>query len=204
LEKKALPLLVLASNNKAKLKEIRALLAPFPLAVKTSAEMGFHAPIIESGSTFMENAHLKAKTVAAALNLPALADDSGLITESLGGRPGVLSARYGGAGAGDHDNNRKLLREMEGRKNRRARFVCAVVCAKPDGSSIEAQGTLQGLISAAEQGEHGFGYDPLFLLPELGLTLAQLDEEKKNSLSHRGRALRLIMRGLPEFLDLYN
>ncbi|MDR1397755.1 MAG: RdgB/HAM1 family non-canonical purine NTP pyrophosphatase [Desulfarculales bacterium] len=196
------PLLILASGNKAKLQEIKALLTPFAAEVKTAAEMGFRAEIVENGRTFTENAHLKARAVAAALNLPALADDSGLAVECLGGRPGLLSARYCGVGANDHDNNRKLLREMAGQENRAACFVCALACAQPDGSSIEAQGTLRGLISTDIRGEHGFGYDPLFLLPELGLTLAQIDGEIKNRLSHRGRALRLIMRKLPEFIGL--
>jgi XTP/dITP diphosphohydrolase len=194
------PLLVIASRNQGKLAEIRALLAPWQIEAQSALSLGFDAEIEETGATFMENACLKARALAAALRLPALADDSGLMVEALEGRPGVFSARYAGNQANEAENNRKLLRDMTGQTNRKASFACAMVCARPDGMTIQAQGFLGGEIALSLRGTGGFGYDPLFFLPELGQTLAQLSPEQKNCLSHRGKALRRIMTRLPGFL----
>ena len=194
--------LVLASNNKGKLKEIRALAGPFGIDVRTAAELGFYEDVEETGDTFEENARLKASVVAKALGRPALADDSGLVVEALGGAPGVYSARYGGGHGDDAANNKRLMAEMENvpPAKRGAAFVCVMVCQKPDGGEIMAEGRLEGVIAREPAGENGFGYDPVFFLPELGLTTAQIPREKKNAISHRGNALRGLMEKLPEFL----
>ena len=193
--------LVLASNNKGKLKEIKALAGPFGIDVRTAAELGFTEDVEETGDTFEANARLKAVAVAKALGRPALADDSGLMVEALGGAPGVHSARY----AGEHDdaaNNRKLMAELAGLapEKRKAAFVCVMICRKPDGGEIMAQGRLEGVIASRPAGENGFGYDPVFFIPEKGLTAAQISREDKNAISHRGNALRALMEKLPEFL----
>ena len=193
--------LVLASNNKGKLLEIKALCEPFGIKVRTASELGFTEDVEETGDTFEDNARLKAVAVAEALGRPALADDSGLVVDALGGAPGVHSARY----AGEHDdaaNNRKLLAEVAKvpEEKRQAAFVCSMICRKPDGAEIKAEGRLEGVITLDPAGENGFGYDPVFLLPEKGLTSAQISREEKNAVSHRGNALRALMEKLPGFL----
>ena len=193
-------MLVLASNNQGKLTEIKALLLPRGIEVKSAAELGFTEDIAETGSSFMENANIKASHIAQALNLPALADDSGLVVPALDGAPGVRSARYAGEKASDAENNQKLLQAMAGIDKRAAYFVCSMMCVKPDGSAINAEGLLAGLITHSPQGVNGFGYDPLFMVPELGKTLAQTDAAEKNAISHRGQALRKILDRLPAFL----
>lgn len=195
--------LILASNNQGKLREIQAILEPYGIKVRTAAQAGFTEDIEETGKTFEENARLKALTVARALNLPALADDSGLVVEALGGEPGVYSARYSGPGATDKSNNAKLLDAMEGAppEKRAAAFMCVMVCCKPGGESIMAQGRFQGRIAEQPAGQSGFGYDPLFEIPDLGRTAAQLSPEEKNAISHRGKALADLMKRLPQFLN---
>jgi XTP/dITP diphosphohydrolase len=151
----------------------------------------------------MENAMKKAIQTAQALGLPALADDSGLEVDALDGRPGVWSARYAGEGASDPSNNMKLLEEMKGvePERRTARFRCVMVAASPDGRTISAEGSCEGMIAEEMSGEGGFGYDPLFFVPELGRTMAQLSRDEKNSISHRGKAVSEIMKQLPAFLE---
>ncbi|MBI5523313.1 MAG: RdgB/HAM1 family non-canonical purine NTP pyrophosphatase [Desulfarculus sp.] len=193
--------LVLASTNPGKRREIEALLNPLGIEVATAAELGFGEEIAETGATFAENAQLKACAVARALNLPALADDSGLTVQALGGAPGVFSARYAGGG-GDAANNAKLLSEMAGLplEKRGAAFVCVMLCCRPDGLMLVTQGRLEGRIALAADGEGGFGYDPVFELPDQGLTVARLSTGQKNAISHRGQALRDMVAQIGEFL----
>lgn len=181
--------LVVATHNEDKAAEIRALLAPLGFKVRMLPELtGAPAPE-ETGETFEENALLKARDALRLTGLPCLADDSGLCVDALGGAPGVFSARFGGfSSAGER--NAHLLRQMEGISDRRARFVCAVACLFPDGRELLAEGRCEGEILAAPRGTGGFGYDPLFYLPQLSRTMAELTGAEKGRVSHRGAALR--------------
>lgn len=194
--------IALASANQGKRREIAALLAPLGISVATAAELGFTEDVPETGSTFADNALIKARAVAQALGRPALADDSGLTVEALGGAPGVLSARYAGEGATDAQRNAKLLKEMEGvpPERRGAAFVCVMACVRPDGATLTSEGRLEGRIALAPAGENGFGYDPVFELPERGLTVAMLEPAEKNAISHRGRALAALAPRIKGFL----
>lgn len=194
--------LVLASNNQGKLREIGQILEPMGIAVKTAAQAGFTEDVEETGDTFEANAKLKACTVAQALGLPALADDSGLAVEALDGAPGVYSARYAGPGASDADRSAKLLRELDQvpPEKRGAAFVCVMACCLPSGQALTAEGRLEGRIALQPAGENGFGYDPVFELPERGCTVAQLSADEKNAISHRGRALRSLAKNLKPFI----
>ena len=190
--------LVLASNNPGKLGEIRALLAPLEIGVVTQGELGI-PEAEEPHETFLENALAKARHASAAAGLPALADDSGLCVAALGGEPGVHSAYYagreGGREARDARNNSRLLAQLEGRADRGAHYTCVMVLLRhgDDPEPVVAQGRWHGSISREARGAGGFGYDPLFLIPGLGKTAAELGPEEKNRISHRGIALaRLI------------
>jgi XTP/dITP diphosphohydrolase len=196
--------LALATGNQGKRREIAALLAPWGVSVRLAKELGFAQEVPETGSSFLENASHKARVVARALERPALADDSGLVVDALGGRPGVHSARYAGLQADDQANNRKLLAEMASLPagQRGAAFVCVMVCALPNGKTISSQGRLAGRIALAPAGQSGFGYDPVFELPRRGLTVAQLSAAEKNRISHRARALAALLPRLKEFLGL--
>ena len=192
---------VLASRNRGKLEEMQAILGEHGIQVALQSDLGLDVDVAETGTTFLENAVLKATAVCQAAGLPAIADDSGLAVDALDGAPGVYSARYGGeACQTDQDRNRLLLTNLEGVPSaaRTARFVCAMACAFPDGRILTAQGTCEGQILDHLQGEGGFGYDPLFLVPELGLTFAQLPPARKNQLSHRARALAALAAQLNE------
>ena len=190
--------LVIASGNPGKLREFRALLAAMPFEVVAQTDLGITA-VQETGTTFLENALLKARHAAAAMNAAAIADDSGLEVDALGGAPGINSARYAGVGAGDAANNAKLLAALAGlpRDARRARFRCVLVfVAGPgDAAPLTAEGVWEGILLDAPRGSGGFGYDPYFYLPDLGMTAAELDPAEKNRRSHRGAALRAL-RGL--------
>ena len=158
--------------------------------------------IKEEGDSFRENALRKAREVARRSGMVTLADDSGLEVEALGGKPGVLSARFAGERASDRDNNRKLLQMLEGVpwERRRAAFRCVIACVDPSsGKEVVVEGSCEGVIGFEERGEGGFGYDPLFFIPELGKTMAELPLEVKNRLSHRGRALKALKSRLREF-----
>lgn len=194
--------LVLASNNPGKLKEIRAILAPMDIQVVSAAELGFTEEVEETGQTFAENALLKARTVSAALDRPALADDSGLTVDALDGAPGVYSARYAGPNASDKDNYTKLLEVMAQvpTESRNAAFMCVMACVRPHGAEITSQGRFAGVIAPAPVGQGGFGYDPVFLIPGDGRTVAQLEPGEKNAISHRARALEELVKLLPGFL----
>lgn len=178
--------IILASSNKGKLKEIRSILADYE--VIPCSEAGFNAAIEENGKTFYENALIKAKTVSEALGLPALADDSGICVDALGGAPGIRSARYSAEGT-DRSNCRLLLKNLENVTDRKARFVCCMVFYKPGGKIISATGETYGKVLCAPEGENGFGYDPVFFSSDLGKSLGVASEEEKNSISHRRRAL---------------
>lgn len=181
---------VLATRNAGKTEELRRLLADFPVVIKNLDDFGPIPPVEENGMTFEENAVKKARSTAKLLGLPALADDSGLTVEALGGAPGVRSARYAGEHASDADNNAKLIGELEHTENRAAAFLCVIAIAVPGGPTLVYEGRCDGLITRESVGTQGFGYDPVFFYPPLQKTFAQLTTEAKNQVSHRGRALR--------------
>ena len=181
--------LVLASRNPGKTREIRELLKDFPIEIKNLDDFGPTPDIEEDGDTFDENAFRKASFTAKVLGLPALADDSGLEVEALGGGPGVHSARYAGPSATDDERVAKLLKEMEGKENRAAAFMCVISIAVPSGVALTYEGRCEGVIAEAPAGENGFGYDPIFYYPPMKKTFAQLSAEEKNRVSHRGKAL---------------
>ena len=180
--------LVIASENKGKLREIREILKD-KYEVVSMGEMGFNQEIIEDGETFYENAYKKAKTVAEALNMDALADDSGLCVEALNGAPGVYSARYAGGHGDDKANRDFLLKNLEGVENRKAKFVSSIVLVRTDGSVVEGLGETYGVIGYEEQGENGFGYDNIFISDDLGISFGLASNEEKNKVSHRYRGL---------------
>lgn len=190
--------LVVATRNAGKIRELELLLQGVVEQVLPIGSFPDIADVDEDGATFAENAIKKARVAAQATGLPALADDSGLIVDALGGRPGIFSARFAGAGAGDAANNQKLLAEMAGipSSGRTAAFHCVLAFCVPDGACLTFEGRLTGIILEQPQGEGGFGYDPLFLVPEYGQTLAQLSLELKNRISHRGRSLKKFRRYL--------
>ena len=186
--------LVLASGNAGKLKELSSLLAP--LGIEVLPQSAFNVSEAEEPHpSFVENAIAKARHAARATGLPALADDSGLCVDVLGGAPGVLSARFAGEPKSDARNNALLLERLAGEPNRRARFYCALVLVRhaDDPQPIIACGEWHGEILEATRGHGGFGYDPLFLVPDLGQTAAEIDHELKNVLSHRGKAMRQLL-----------
>jgi XTP/dITP diphosphohydrolase len=186
--------LLIATNNPGKQREYEDLLAALALPVELTfpAEEGLSLDVVESGATFEENARIKAVAYAQASGLLTLADDSGLQVDALGGAPGVHSARYAGPGASDVERYRKLLAELEGvpRDRRSARFCCVVAIAQPGGRVDTRTGVCEGKIGLAPRGEHGFGYDPVFIVASSGArTMAELEPEEKNRISHRARAL---------------
>ena len=181
--------LIIASRNKGKTAEIRELLSGFPITIKNLDDFGPIPEVEEDGQTFDENAYKKASFAARVLGHPALADDSGLVVEALGGAPGVLSARYAGPDATNEQRFRKLLREMEGIRNRKAAFECVISLAVPTGPALTYEGRCEGLIAESPVGTNGFGYDPIFFYPPFKKTFAQLTREEKGRVSHRGKAL---------------
>lgn len=180
---------VLASRNPGKLKEMRQILAQFGMEVLTPAELGIDAEVEETGATFAENARLKAEAICALSKLPAIADDSGLCVDALNGGPGVYSARYGGEGLDDRGRTALLLSSMRGQTSRAAHFACAIACAFSNGDLLTAEGRCDGTVAFAAIGTDGFGYDPVFFVPEKAKTFAQLTAEEKSEISHRGKAL---------------
>ena len=191
---------VLATRNAGKTEELRRLLADFPVVVMNLSNFGPTPPVEEDGTTFEENAVKKARSTAKVVGLPALADDSGLTVDALGGAPGVRSARYAGEHAADADNNAKLLKELEHEDNRAAAFVCVIAIAVPWGPALVYEGHCEGLITREQMGTEGFGYDPVFFYPPLQKTFAQLTTEEKNQVSHRGRALMELRREFDKVL----
>ena len=193
--------LVLASKNKKKLTELNAILSGLGVEVCSEAEAGVDIDVEETGTTFEENSLLKAKAVMEASGMPAIADDSGLCVDALGGAPGVYSARYGGEGLDDMGRTRLLLENMKGQAPRTCRFVSVITCCFPDGTILSARGECEGTVAFAPMGDGGFGYDPVFFVPALKKTFAQLSAEEKNAMSHRGRALELFKVKLEEYLN---
>ena len=186
--------LLLATNNQAKVSEYRSLLENIPVELVTLAEQGITTVVDEVGESLEENARLKATLLAAESQLPALADDSGLEVDALGGEPGRLSARYAGEGASDRDRVNYLLSRLRNVpwEKRSACFKCVIAVATPDGEVELCSGECLGIITFEPRGKQGFGYDPVFYLPELGKTMAELPLEIKNQLSHRGQAARKV------------
>jgi len=194
--------LLVATNNLGKVREYEALLRGLPLTLTYLAQEGIDIELEETGSTFAENARLKAIAYARVSGLLTLADDSGLEVDALGGEPGTRSARYAGRGASDEDRYRLLLSKLEGVpwERRTARFRCVIAVARPQGEVRTAEGTCEGVIAFEPKGEHGFGYDPVFYMPEHGRTMAELRPEVKNRISHRARAAEGARRILQELL----
>lgn len=192
--------LVLASQNEKKLREMNDILAQLGVEVCLQSELGVQVDVEETGDTFEANSLLKAQAVMQATGMPAIADDSGLCVDALGGAPGVYSARYGGPGLDDVGRYRLLLENLRGQSPRTARFVSVITCCFPNGDVICARGECEGTIAYAPQGEGGFGYDPVFFVPQKKKTFAQLSPEEKNEISHRGRALTLFREKLETHL----
>jgi XTP/dITP diphosphohydrolase len=186
--------LVLATNNKHKIREIRNIMAGLDVQLLTAADFPDFPDPEETGATLEENARLKAVKICRAIGLPALADDSGLEVDYLDGQPGVISARFAGPGCTFADNNRKLLRLLEGvpQNQRTARFRCVAALALSETEVHLFEGAVEGLITPDLRGREGFGYDPVFFFPKLGKTFAEIPEEEKNRYSHRGRAFRKV------------
>jgi XTP/dITP diphosphohydrolase len=182
--------LVIATRNTGKTSEIRDLLKGFPINIKNLDDFGPIPQVEEDGNTFDENAYKKASFTAKILGLPALADDSGLLVEALGGAPGIHSARYAGENATDEQRRAKLLHEMEEKTDRRAAFECVISIAVPTGAALTYEARCEGLITTEPAGSNGFGYDPIFYYPPLKKTFAELTMQEKSHVSHRGKALR--------------
>lgn len=182
-------IIVLATTNQNKVLEFQEMVKDLPVEIRSVADFGTIPECIEDGETFDDNAYKKALHTAKILGLPAIADDSGLEVEALGGDPGVYSARYAGESATDSENCEKLLREMKGKSNRKAAFQCVLSIAVPSGPALTYEGRCEGTILEEKQGESGFGYDPLFYYEPYGKSFAECGMEEKNKVSHRGLAL---------------
>ena len=183
--------IVIATGNAGKLREFRRILEPMGFEVVSMKELGLILDVEETGVTFAENARIKAESVCRLSSLPAIADDSGLCVDALGGEPGIYSARYTGRHEdSDVDRYRYLLRKMEGITDRRARFVSAICCVLPNGDAVRALGTCEGEIMDGPEGENGFGYDPIFRPLGFERGMGLLSAEEKNAISHRGNALK--------------
>ena len=186
--------LIFATGNQNKMREIREILADLPVEILSMKEAGIEADIVEDGKTFEENAIIKAKTIMELTGELVLADDSGLEIDYLNKEPGIYSARYMGEDTSYHIKNANLIQRLDGvpDEQRTARFVCAIAAAFPDGRVETVRGTMEGRIGYEEKGANGFGYDPIFFLPEYGCTSAELSMEEKNKISHRGKDLQAI------------
>ena len=192
---------VLATHNPAKLREMREILSELGLEVISPEEAGVTVDVEETGTTFAENAMLKAKALCAATGLPAIGDDSGLCVDVLNGGPGVYSARYGGEDITDAQRNNLLLESVKGQGRRDAHFTCSIACAFPDGDTLTAEEHCHGVISYIPLGTGGFGYDPVFNYPPKLKTFAQMTPEEKSEVSHRGKALRAFAEALGAYLS---
>jgi len=184
--------LVLATHNKGKSREIKALLKDSPILIKDLNDFGPIPPVVEDGQTFDDNAYKKASFTSRVLGLPALADDSGLVVQALDGAPGVFSARYAGENATDEQNCSKLLSDLKGVDDRKASFVCVVSIAIPTGPALTYEASCDGLITESPFGESGFGYDPIFFFPPKNKTFAEISIGEKNAVSHRGKVFQEI------------
>lgn len=186
--------IIFATGNAGKMREIRDIMADLDVELLSMKEAGIKLDIVEDGKTFEENALIKARAICKLAGEMVLADDSGLEIDYLNKEPGIYSARYMGEDTSYHIKNKSLIDRLEGvpDEKRTARFVCAIAAVFPDGKELVVRGTVEGIIGYEEKGENGFGYDPIFYLPERGCTTAELPPEEKNSISHRGNALRLM------------
>ena len=186
--------MIFATGNEKKMKEIRMILGDLDYEILSMKEAGITADIVEDGKTFEENAVIKATAISRLTNCLVLADDSGLEVDYMDKMPGIMSARWMGEETSYEIKNQKIIENLEGvpEEQRTARFVCAIAAAFPDGRVVTKRGTIEGIIGYEPRGENGFGYDPIFFLPEYGKTTAELSAEEKNKISHRGRALEMI------------
>jgi len=193
---------IFATTNQGKMKEIRMILADLPIEVLSLKEAGIEVDIVEDGQTFEENAIIKAKKIMELTGNLTLADDSGLEVDYLDKAPGIYSARFLGEDTPYAVKNQYILEQLEGikKEQRTTRFVCAIAAAFPDGEVLTRRGTIEGIIGYEEAGENGFGYDPIFYLPEYACTMAQISPERKNRISHRGKALKAMKEVLVGFL----
>lgn len=194
--------IIFATGNEGKMREIRMILSDMGMEILSMKEAGVQMEIVEDGATFEENAIIKAKAVMEATGEIAMADDSGLVIDYLNGEPGIYSARYMGEDTSYDIKNQNLIDRLAGVREaeRTARFACAIACALPDGTVLTSEGTMEGIIGYESRGTNGFGYDPILFLPEYGCASAELSLEKKNELSHRGKALRKMREKLQEYL----
>ena len=192
--------LIIATGNPGKVLEIEDLLNGFPIQIKSLADFGAIPEVEEDGETFEENAYKKASFTAKILGMPALADDSGLMVEALGGAPGVRSARYAGPDATDQQRVAKLVKAMQNQTNRKAAFECVISIAVPSGPALTYEARCEGLIAEAPVGEKGFGYDPIFLYPPLNKTFGQMTLAEKRDVSHRGKALNELRQEMDKVL----
>ena len=192
--------IIFATGNEGKMKEVRMIREDLGLPVLSLKDAGITADVEENGTTFEENAQIKAKAIMEMTGALVLADDSGLEVDALDKEPGIYSARYMGHDTSYHIKNQNIIDRLEGKvgEERSARFVCAIAAAFPDGRVLITRGTMEGQIGYEEKGENGFGYDPIFYLPEYQCYSAELSLEEKNKLSHRGKALRLMKERLHE------
>ncbi|WP_261133151.1 XTP/dITP diphosphatase [Bacillus sp. Marseille-Q3570] len=183
--------IIIASHNEGKVKEFRKMFEEFGISVISLRNLDFHEEIEETGSSFKENASIKAETIAKKLHMPVIADDSGLVIDALDGRPGIFSARYAGEEKNDEANIEKVLAELVPvpEKQRTARFVCVLAVAQPGKETSSVEGKCEGLILNERRGTNGFGYDPIFYVPSKEKTLAEMISEEKNKISHRANAL---------------
>ncbi|MBQ7974116.1 MAG: RdgB/HAM1 family non-canonical purine NTP pyrophosphatase [Clostridia bacterium] len=190
--------IILATKNAGKVREMAEIMAPYNISVISQKDAGIDVEVLETGSTFEENAEIKARAVAMLCDLPVIADDSGLCIDALGGKPGIYSARYGGEELPYTEKIRCLLKELEDVTDRSARFECAMVLVMPDGRKFSATGAVAGSILQAPEGTGGFGYDSIFYSSELGKSFGVASDEEKNSISHRGRALKKLCNELTD------
>jgi XTP/dITP diphosphohydrolase len=196
--------LIVASNNANKINEIKQILEDFPIEIFSIKEVGIDVDVEENGNSFEENAYIKSSYIYNILidkkDTLVMSDDSGLEVEALGGAPGIYSARFAGEHGNDKKNNDKLLSLLENKEDREAKFVCVISVVGDNDINISVRGEVPGIIAKEEEGENGFGYDPLFYIPQLGKTFANLSSEQKNNMSHRGKALRLLKEELKKFI----
>ncbi len=194
-------IIVLATTNKGKTREIRELLAEAPVEIKNLSDFGPIPEVIEDGENFDDNAYKKAAFTAKVLGYPAIADDSGLCVNALDGAPGVYSARYAGDNASDADNVAKMLNALKDKKNRDASFKCVISIAVPTGAALTYEGECNGVLASEPMGENGFGYDPLFFYPDFNKTFAQLSSKEKGKVSHRGMALKQVVKEIDKIIE---
>ncbi len=190
--------LLVATNNQGKLKEFNKILGELGIECVSLRDMGIHADVEETGATFLENALLKAKEIYNIAKIPTISDDSGLMVDVLDGEPGVYSARYAGEPSDDNRNMDKLLAKLKGEPNRTARFKSVIAAVFSEDDILVSEGECEGVIIDEKRGDNGFGYDPIFYVDSLGKTFAEMTDEEKNSLSHRGNAIRNLKEQLKE------